>query len=130
MGEANQRGTRPQRVAQADARREQDLVDLLNGSDVCIFLSAKEGKLDMKTITAEEKPNNDNVAVLFAAYLNANFSQLAGEAASLAASHAAGLPSSATVVEPGRRSVIGSDGQIARAGEAPAVLGPDGRPIQ
>lgn len=122
MGEANQRGTFEERRAEAQERE-------LDNAECLIFLSAENGKLNIRMLPRDETPNQDSPAMIFAAYINANFSQLAGEAMALYESHAAGLPRAGVIAEAPKRSVQDYGGNIAD-GDKPRLMGPDGSPLQ
>ena len=126
MGEAKNRGTH-------EERREQALERRLETSEVIFFFDANDGKLNFGTLTRDDPPNQDSPAVIFAAYIHANFERLAGEAIALHDSHEAAqrgqLPMGNVIVGAPKRSIVTPAGDIASE-EAPALVGPDGRPLQ
>ena len=123
MGEANNRGDHAERLEQAIERH-------LDEAEVLIMLKADDGKLEVSMLPRDEDPNQDSPAVIFAAFINANFKELAGQAMALYMSHAAAergelpMEGSGQIVEAPKRSVVDQAGQIAGAG--PVLLGPDG----
>lgn len=127
MGEANNRGDHAE-------RREQAIERHLEEAEVIIMLKATDGRLEVSMLPRDEEPNQDSPAVIFAAFINANFEQLAGQAMSLYMSHAAAergelpMEGSGQIVEAPKRSVVDQAGQI--AGDAPVLLGSDGKRLQ
>jgi hypothetical protein len=123
MGEAKARGT-------AEERREQSINRELDTAECVIFLKATDGKLNIGFLPRDEEPNQDSPAMIFAAYVNANFTQLAGEAMAMYESATQGLPGDGSVMlaEAPKRSIVDAVGNI--ASDAPALVGPDGGPLQ
>lgn len=128
MGEANSRGT-------FEERRNQSLERQLEQSEVIVFLKAEEGKLNISTLTRDEQPNQDSPAVIFAAFLNANFRELAGQAMALAMSHAMAetgeLPHAGTVIqESAKPQILDAGGKVARSDQPLRIVGAGGETLQ
>lgn len=128
MGQASARGNHAE-------RREQSLDRQLDEAEILVFLKGDNGKLTMSMLNRDDPPNQDSPAVIFAAYLSANWEQLAGEAMALYTSHSAAtrgeLPMEGQVLAAApTRSLVTPQGDIARVDEAPKLLGPDGEKLQ
>ena len=122
MGQANSRGT-------FEERREQALEREMDEAECIVFLKSDNGKLKISFLTRDAEPNVDSPAMIFAAYLGNNFTQLAGEAMALSISHAAvqmgEAPAAGQVmVATPTRSVLDAQGNIARANEEPKIILP------
>lgn len=122
MGQANSRGT-------FEERREQALEREMDEAECIVFLKSDNGKLKISFLPRDAEPNVDSPAMIFAAYLGNNFTQLAGEAMALSISHAAvqmgEAPAAGQVmVATPTRSVLDAQGNIARANEEPKIILP------
>ena len=123
MGQARERGT-------YEERREQSLERQLDEAECIVFLkSGQDGKLRIAFLPRDETPNTESPAMIFAAYLGNNFTQLAGEAMALSISHAAvqmgEAPAAGQVmVATPTRSVLDAQGNVARSDEAPKIILP------
>lgn len=122
MGQANNRGT-------FDDRREQALEREMDEAECIVFLKSDNGKLKISFLPRDAEPNVDSPAMIFAAYLGNNFTQLAGEAMALSISHAAVQMGEAPaggqlMVATPTRSVLDAHGNIARADGAPKIILP------
>ena len=122
MGQANSRGT-------FEERREQALEREMDEAECIVFLKSDNGKLKISFLPRDAEPNTESPAMIFAAYLGNNFTQLAGEAMALSISHAAvqmgEAPAAGQVmVATPTRSVLDAQGNIARANEEPKIILP------
>lgn len=122
MGQANSRGT-------FEERREQALEREMDEAECIVFLKSDNGKLKISFLPRDAEPTTESPAMIFAAYLGNNFTQLAGEAMALSISHAAvqmgEAPAAGQVmVATPTRSVLDAQGNIARANEEPKIILP------
>lgn len=122
MGQARERGT-------YEERREQSLERQLDEAECIVFLKSDNGKLKISFLPRDAEPNTESPAMIFAAYLGNNFTQLAGEAMALSISHAAvqmgEAPAAGQVmVATPTRSVLDAQGNVARSDEAPKIILP------
>lgn len=120
MGEANNRGT-------FDERREQSLERHLDESECIVFLKSDNGKLNIGFLPRDETPNTESPAMIFAAFLSNNFTELAGQAMALSISNAAVQMGEApaegrVLVQAPTRSILAADGNIAK--DAPVIVVP------
>lgn len=115
MGQANNRGT-------AAERREQSLERELDTAECLMFLSGEDGNLRVAFLPRDEQPNVDSPAMVFAAYINANWEQLAGEAMALHASYKAGIAPSGIVKHNPQRSIVDVDGKLLRSTDDVALV--------
>jgi hypothetical protein len=119
MGEANNRGNHSE-------RREQSLERELDTAECLMFLSGEGGKLRVAFLPRDEQPNVDSPAMVFAAYINANWEQLAGEAMALHASYKMGIAPSGIVKQNPQRSIVDSGGNLLRSTDDVALVVPGG----
>jgi hypothetical protein len=129
MGQANERGTRDERVTQAVQART---FEMLEGSEVLIGLSADAAGVSIKCLPRDAEPNQESEAVIVAAFINANFGSLVQTAMQakkdFEAAQAAGQPNPHMIKQQPQRSITSVDGGLAK--DAPAIVGPDGKPLQ
>jgi hypothetical protein len=127
MGEARARGTHEQ-------HREDALLKAIDDAEVLVFLSAKDGGINLQILPRDEEPNADSLAVIIASWLNSNLEAITK--AAVLAKMQSEQPAANVATEGGDMRVIASrpvrsvttvEGGLAN--EAPTLLGPDGRAL-
>lgn len=122
MGQANTRGNHQE-------RREQSLERQLDEAECLVFLSVKDGTLHAGFLPRDENPDQDSPAMIFAAFMSANFKNLAGQAIALHDQHKSERDPK-VITEAPARSILTTDGNIARAGDDVQIVVPDGGMLQ
>lgn len=115
MGESRSKGNTH------EERRAHALDTRLEDAEVVVMLSRKDGKLTMSMIARDDPPDAQSSAVKFAAFLSANFTQLAGEAMALSNAHQASEEGETDAPQQGvhlidsdtaKGTILGADGRV------------------
>lgn len=123
MGEAANRGTYEERVQQAQIH------DAVDKAEILIALHAENDVVHASFMPRDAEPDQDSLAMVTAAYINANWKQIAGEAMALylkRQDEIHGLtPGQVSLPQP--RHILDAQGNLARDTEdVPKIILPGG----
>lgn len=122
MGEAKNRGT-------AEERRQQRMTKMLDEAEVLIALNSDDKSISFQILPRDETPNQQSQAIIMASFIQHNFGNLMQTAMAAYLEHQAGGSDKPQMIkQQPQRSITTPEGGLAK--QAPAIVGPDGRPIQ